>query len=267
MLCRIKRRVRSTNGHRASNSLLEDSPASLATTNSGPRLSQGKNCAATPVRQWLSDCNGSKAASTLEKSAHNFDFAKCQVNSFNVRGWSCNQQEKQDFIANYLLKQEYPTIICVQETWETQNTEIEIDGCYLIGSGTETNSRSHGGVSIALCPKATKAWKKAGKDPLRFPVLAEATRTIVLELLFSDARGKPVPVRVASVYAPCSWRTIEEFDTTLEQVSSLVDTTPKDTLLFIGGDFNAGIDIANARRRKITGPLSHPVGTTIHQFP
>ena len=149
-----------------SNSLSEDSPASLATTNSGPRLSQGKNCAATPVRQWLSDCNGSNAASTLEKSAHNFDFAKCQVNSFNVRGWSCNQQEKRDFIANYLLKQEYPTIICVQETWETQNTEIEIDGCYLIGSGTETNSRSHGGISIALCPKATKAWKKAGKRPI-----------------------------------------------------------------------------------------------------
>ena len=106
--------------------------------------------------------------------------------------------------------------------------------------------------------KLPRRGRKQAKDPLRFPVVAEATRTIALELLFSDARGKPVPVRVASVYAPCSWRTIEEFDTTLEQVSSLVDTTPKDTLLFIGGDFNAGIDIANAYRRKITGPFGSP---------
>ena len=77
------------------------------------------------------------------------------------------QSCKKDHIANYLLRQdERPTVLLIQETWDNEDCEFEIDNCLFIGSGVEENSTKRCGVAIALSPGAKRAYEAAGNKKI-----------------------------------------------------------------------------------------------------
>ena len=113
------------------------------------------------------------------------------VATHNVCGLTNLQACKKDCIAQWLIAQKDPAIYLMQETWEKDNKSIEVEGCLFISNGNETTTRKRGGVGAALSPAAVKAWKKAGQpEPIRPPPVAEATRTMAIELHFEDSKRK-----------------------------------------------------------------------------
>ena len=93
------------------------------------------------------------------------DYPKREANSWkqitvtthNVQGCSNDQKEKKDMIANFLCSDTAPAVYLLQETWETSDESIEVDGALFLSNGNTANTRNRGGVAIALSPKAIQA--------------------------------------------------------------------------------------------------------------
>ena len=83
---------------------------------------------------------------------------KLDVFTQNAQGFTSTRQDKKDCIAAMLRKTSRPTVALIQETWEKQSTNMEVDGILFLNSGNPTDSRKYGGVSIALSRQAQIAW-------------------------------------------------------------------------------------------------------------
>ena len=148
-------------------------------------------------------------------------------------------------------KKDDTTIMTTQETWEDDDNTLTIEGSTFISyRKKETKNRKRSGVGIILSKKATKAWKEAGApEPVRPGEIAQATRNIGIEIHINDARGKKIKLYIISTYLPCTQYSEEEYDDTIQQLQTMIDQRPKNTIVVIGGNMNPSIKITTKEEK------------------
>ena len=141
-------------------------------------------------------------------------------------------------------------VLLLQETRRRGTGKIEIYGYNFFMHGAENEERASG-VGIVLGPRATRAWKLAGeKDPVTYtPSQASkgkgrkkpVGRMIALELHFIDAYKQKMKLLVISAHLPHSGYSDVDYQACLNKLGEWIENCPKDTIPFIGGDFNARV--------------------------
>ena len=102
----------------------------------------------------------------------------------------------------------------MQETWEKETTNTEIEGILFIHHGNPKETKKYGGVSIALSKQAKAAWKRAGQPaPILPPPTAEATRIMAIELSFQDRKQKTS--KYFSLHVTCRTLNLQMKNTTI----------------------------------------------------
>ena len=133
---------------------------------------------------------------------------------------------------------------CIQETWRTGKSTLELDGYQIITTGLDKRDvksrRGEQGVAIVLSPDAITAWKKGGcviHNDL-------GARVMAVRLMMQNDRKDDIGVFLVAAYAPVgnakqnSW---DEFSETLEHCINRKN--PKD-ILILGCDANSSLGTA-----------------------
>ena len=114
---------------------------------------------------------------------------------------SLKQNDKiYELITSMKERNTFPT--CLQETWRTGFTKLELNGFHLLATGLEPNvvhsRRGEQGVGIMLSPGAFDAWKAANYEICN----DLGARVMAIRLLLKDNSKKDVGVYLISAYAP-----------------------------------------------------------------
>ena len=151
---------------------------------------------------------------------------------------------------------------CLQETWLSNNFDIDIDNYKFLHAGLEpqdNSRRGSQGVAIVLNPEACKAWENANYTVHRF-----GARIIAARLTFNPTNQQPnIPTNrstnqsasqnssnnpstpkgifIISAYAPQSIHDASTWDNFFDNLNACIQMKDKNDILFIGSDTNSSI--------------------------
>ena len=149
---------------------------------------------------------------------------------------------------------------CIQETWRTGRTTLELKQSRLFLAGLEPNQvrsrRGEQGVGIALSQNAVAAWKAAGSilhDDL-------GARILAVRLLVRDDRKKEVGIFLVSAYAPIGCADQSHWDDFMEKPDNCIARKLKDDIFVIGADTNSSLGIANNQNNQDASNQKNSLG-------
>ena len=139
-------------------------------------------------------------------------------------------------------------------------------GTFLVfyhGLAANGKNRRSQGVAVVLSPEAASDWKCAESPP---PVVMFGERIIALQLAargLSRGHSKYKKVLLVGAYAPVSSAPEGERELFLRNLQAVVESTERDALLVVGGDFNAQLGVRQPDslvgvRDTVRGPFGIP---------
>ena len=133
---------------------------------------------------------------------------------------------------------------CLQETWRTGFTKLELEGFHLLASGLDTNvehsRRGEQGVGIMLSPSAFNAWKAANYEICK----DLGARVMAIRLLLKDSAKNDVGVYLISAYAPVGNSKQQLWDDFFERLELCIKRKRKNDVLILGCDTNSSMGTA-----------------------
>ena len=187
----------------------------------------------------------------------------------NVRG--LKSEDKVEEIIQHMRAHNI-LVYCALETWRSGDLTSENKGFLIFEHGPPTQvGRGSGGVAFFLHPLARQAWIAAGsKPPSLFGLVDGCARVMALRLLFTDPRGRPLPVFLVAAYAPVSTCSLETKDEFLDVLTTCLSNRRSDEVLLLGADMNASLGVRRSHHDTVLGPHGVPhvneAGRDLHQF-
>ena len=137
---------------------------------------------------------------------------------------------------------------CIQETWRTGFTKLELEGYYFLAIGLDTKRSRRGeqGVGFMLSPAVYHAWKAAGCEISK----DFGARVMAIRLLVKDDLNKDVGVYLVSAYAPVGNAKQHLWDDFFERLELCIKRKRKNDVLILGCDTNSSMG-TNANTRDL----------------
>ncbi|XP_066933485.1 uncharacterized protein [Clytia hemisphaerica] len=128
---------------------------------------------------------------------------------------------------------------CIQETWRTGFSKLELNGYYFLGTGLDSKRSRRGeqGVGFMLSPLATNAWKAAGYEMCN----DFGARVMAIRLLLKDESNNDVGVYLVTAYAPVGNAKQHVWDDFLERLELCIKRKRKNDVLILGCDTNSSM--------------------------
>jgi len=170
------------------------------------------------------------------------------IYSQNVRGLN---EDKEESILSTMRRSD---VFCyaIQETWREGDGIMENDGFTLIYHGSSKSTkggRMSGGLCLVLNKAATKAWKAAGSEVLRF-----GNRTMAVRMRVTDMKKRPVDLLMVNSYAPIGQADEKVRAVFFEHLEICVNSKRSKEKLILAMDTNSSMGVRKSESDSVLGP-------------